>query len=100
MMGGLPGGRKRFEAILAKSRSLPNSAAVRQFGVKPKAPYTTPRINSTIMENEIRPENELLGQKSVSDLTDRRWMLLFPKVELYCLAGSRVLALQAYAAVL
>ena len=74
MMGGLPGGRKRFEAILAKSRSLPNSAAIRSLGKKPQVPYTTPRMSSTIMEQESRPENEMLGQKSISDLTDRRWV--------------------------
>ena len=72
MMGGLPGGRKRFEAILAKSRSLPNSAAIRQMNKKPKPPYTTPRMASTILEHDVRPENEMLGQKSISDLSNRR----------------------------
>ena len=87
-MGGLPGGRKRFEAILAKSRSLPNSAAIRSISKKPQAPYTTPRMTSTIMEHEPRPENEMLGQKSISDLTDaRRWgkiYLLRKKLESEC----------------
>ena len=77
MMGGLPGGRKRFEAILAKSRSLPNSAAIRPLGKKPLAPYTTPRMASTIMEHEPRLENEMLGQKSISDLTDAKRYVLF-----------------------
>ncbi|XP_076807369.1 protein phosphatase 1 regulatory subunit 42-like [Clavelina lepadiformis] len=80
MMGGLPGGRKRFEAILAKSRSLPNSAPVKQSFSKRRPPYTTPAppMNSVLMEQdpgedmEERRESEMLGKKSISDLTDNR----------------------------
>nr|CAB3265099.1 protein phosphatase 1 regulatory subunit 42-like [Phallusia mammillata] len=74
MMGGLPGGRKRFEAILAKSRSLPNSALAPMKTLRRKAPHTTPAppVNSTLMDADVRNNGLMLGQKSVSDLTDRR----------------------------
>ncbi|XP_002125359.2 protein phosphatase 1 regulatory subunit 42 [Ciona intestinalis] len=75
MMGGLPGGRKRFEAILAKSRSLPSSAmAPLKMAARARlAPHTTPAppVNSTLIENEAE-RLEMLGQKSISDLVDRR----------------------------
>jgi len=85
MLKGLPGGRKRFEQILAKSRSLPNSAmpSLGGKGVHPgryRVPYTTPGpaapVNSTMMDEIMQqqpqkpvPMPPKMGPKSMSDLT-------------------------------
>uniref|UniRef100_H2YB45 Protein phosphatase 1 regulatory subunit 42 n=1 Tax=Ciona savignyi TaxID=51511 RepID=H2YB45_CIOSA len=81
MMGGLPGGRRRFEAILAKSRSLPSSAMaplVKAMAAHSRhPPHTTPAppVNSTLVEHHEMDDNrqDMLGQKSISDLADKRY---------------------------
>ena len=80
MVKGLPGGRKRFEQILAKSRSLPNSAMPNlEKGIhgRYRMPYTTPGpappSNSTLDHPDVKqqpvPMPPRMGPKSMSDLT-------------------------------
>lgn len=67
-MGGFPGGRKRFEAILAKSRSLPASAMpVNENGRLQQ--YSSPVVR--------QPPPELMGDmgnKSISDLATIKYV--------------------------
>lgn len=76
MMKGLPGGRARFEAILAKSRSLPNSAMVHKSHHHTSAARieqlneqlrdhnggSTPACNNSIDAGSAHHENDQAGE--------------------------------------
>ncbi|XP_039257644.2 uncharacterized protein LOC120334240 [Styela clava] len=65
-IGGLPGGRKRFEMILAKSRSLPASAIPVQESKRVQQ-YSSPAAR--MPQNNVPPP-PTLGHKSISDVTN------------------------------